>query len=105
MLTGSYALLVIAAGDDRIIAARLASPLVLGVGDGEFFAASDMMPILEHTERIIFLEDGDVASISREKSEIFHDGILVERPVELVDWSQENTKKGGFAHYMLKEPL
>ena len=103
MLTGSYALLVIAAGDDRIIAARLASPLVLGVGDGEFFAASDMMPILEHTERIIFLEDGDVASISREKSEIFHDGILVERPVELVDWSQENTKKGGFAHYMLKE--
>ena len=103
LLTGSYALLVIAAGDDRIIAARLASPLVLGVGDGEFFAASDMMPILEHTERIIFLEDGDVASISRKKAEIFHDGILVERPVELVDWSQETTKKGGFAHYMLKE--
>jgi len=102
-LTGSYALLVIAIGEERIIAARLASPLVLGVGDGEFFAASDMMPILEHTERIIFLEDQDVASISREKAEIYHDGIIVERPVELVDWSQETTKKGGFAHYMLKE--
>lgn len=102
-LMGSYALLVIARGEKRIIAARYASPLVLGVGDGEFFAASDMMPILEHTERAIFLEDGDVASISRKKAEIFHDGKLIERPVELVDWSREETKKGGFAHYMLKE--
>jgi glutamine---fructose-6-phosphate transaminase (isomerizing) len=102
-LTGSYALLVIALGEDRIIATRFASPLVLGVGDGEFFAASDMMPILEHTERIIFLEDEDIVSISREKAEIIHDGMVIERHVELVDWSQENTKKGGFAHYMLKE--
>jgi glucosamine--fructose-6-phosphate aminotransferase (isomerizing) len=102
-LRGSYALLVITAGEERIIAARQASPLVLGAGDGEFFAASDMMPILEHTERIIFLEDGDIASISPGKAEIFHEGKLIERPVELVDWSQEDTKKGGFAHYMLKE--
>jgi len=102
-LMGSYALLVIAAGENHIIAARYASPLVLGVGDGEFFAASDMMPILEHTERIIFLEDGDIASISHGEAEIFHEGKLIERPVELVDWSQEDTKKGGFAHYMLKE--
>ena len=102
-LMGSYALLVIARGEERIIAARYASPLVLGVGDGEFFAASDMMPILEHTERAIFLEDGDVASISRKKAEIFHDGKLIERPLEIVDWSREETKKGGFAHYMLKE--
>jgi len=102
-LRGSYALLVIATGEDRIIAARYASPLVLGAGDGEFFAASDMMPILEHTERIIFLEDGDIASISPGKAEIFHEGKLIERPVELVDWSHEDTKKGGFAHHMLKE--
>jgi glucosamine--fructose-6-phosphate aminotransferase (isomerizing) len=102
-LRGSYALLVIATGEDRIIAARHASPLVLGAGDGEFFAASDMMPILEHTERTIFLEDGDIASISPGKAEIFHEGKLIERPVELVDWSQEDSKKGGFAHYMLKE--
>jgi glucosamine--fructose-6-phosphate aminotransferase (isomerizing) len=69
-LTGSYALLVIAIGEDRIIAARYASPLVLGVGDGEFFAASDMMPILDHTERAMYLEDGDIASISQENAEI-----------------------------------
>ena len=73
-LTGSYALLIIAVDEDRIIAARYASPLVLGVGDGEFFAASDMTPVIEHTERAIFLEDGDIASLSHEKMEIFHEG-------------------------------
>jgi len=103
LLTGSFALLVIATGEDRIVAARYASPLVLGVGDGEFFAASDMTPIIDYTERAIFLEDGDVASISFEKAEIFHKGELVNRPLELIDWSGEDTKKGGFPHYMLKE--
>jgi len=103
MLTGSYALLVIANGENRIIAARYASPLVLGIGDGEFFAASDMTPVIDYTERAIFLEDGDIASISHEKIEIFHEGKPVQRPMELVDWSREDTKKGGFAHFMLKE--
>jgi glucosamine--fructose-6-phosphate aminotransferase (isomerizing) len=103
MLTGSYALLVITTGEDRIIAARYSSPLVLGIGDGEFFAASDMTPVMDHTERAIFLEDGDIASISLEKIEVFHEGKPVQRPVELFDWSREDTKKGGFAHYMLKE--
>ena len=102
-LTGSYALLVIATGEDRIIAARYASPLVLGVGDGEFFAASDMTPVIDHTERAIFLEDGDIASISHEKIELIHEGKPVQRPLELIDWSGEDTKKGGFPHYMLKE--
>ena len=63
-LKGSFALLVISTGADQIIAARYASPLVLGVGDGEFFAASDMTPILDYTERAIYLEDGDIACIS-----------------------------------------
>jgi len=102
-LTGSYALLIIATGEERIIAARYASPLVLGVGDGEFFAASDMTPVIDYTERAIFLEDGDIASISHEKIELFHNGQLVQRPLELIDWSGEDTKKGGFPHYMLKE--
>ena len=103
MLTGSYALLVIATGEDRVIAARYASPLVLGVGDGEFFAASDMTPVIDYTERAIFLEDGDIASISYEKIELFHEGKPVQRPLELINWSGEETKKGGFPHYMLKE--
>jgi glutamine---fructose-6-phosphate transaminase (isomerizing) len=102
-LEGSYAILVIAAGEDRIIAARNASPLVIGVGDGEFFAASDMTPVIEFTERAIFLEDGDTVSLSKKKIEIFHNGKPVARSVELIDWSLEDVRKGGFAHYMLKE--
>ena len=102
-LEGSYAILVIATGEDRIVAARNASPLVIGVGDGEFFAASDMTPVIEFTERAIFLEDGDTVSLSKKKIEIFHEGKVVTRPVELIDWSLEDIRKGGFAHYMLKE--
>jgi glucosamine--fructose-6-phosphate aminotransferase (isomerizing) len=102
-LEGSYAILTIASGEERIIAARNASPLVIGVGDGEFFAASDMTPVIEFTERAIFLEDGDTVSLSKKKIEIFHEGKPVTRPVELIDWSLEDVRKGGFAHYMLKE--
>ncbi len=102
-LEGSYAILVIANGENRIVAARHASPLVIGVGDGEFFAASDMTPVIEFTERAIFLEDGDTVSLSREKIEIFHEREPVTRPVELIDWSLDDVRKGGFAHYMLKE--
>jgi glucosamine--fructose-6-phosphate aminotransferase (isomerizing) len=102
-LQGSFALLVISAEEQRIIAARNASPLVIGIGDREFFAASDMTPILEYTERAIFLEDGDIADLTCEAVEIFHGTKTVTRPVELIDWSVEDTKKGGFSHYMLKE--
>lgn len=102
-LDGSFAILVMAAGEDKIIAARYASPLVIGIGDGEFFAASDMTPVIEHTERAVFLEDGDIVSLSKKKMEIFHGGKPVLRHVELIDWSVDDVKKGGFAHYMLKE--
>jgi glucosamine--fructose-6-phosphate aminotransferase (isomerizing) len=102
-LKGSYALLIISPEEQRIVAARNASPLVIGIGDGEYFAASDMTPILDHTERAIFLEDGDVASLARTKIEIYNGKDPVDRQVELVDWSVEDTKKGGFAHFMLKE--
>jgi len=102
-LVGTYALLVITAGENKIIAARYASPLVIGIGDGEFFAASDMMPILEHTNRVVYLEDGDVASISYTDVEIFNNNKLIVRPTEVITWLQESSKKGGFSHYMLKE--
>jgi glucosamine--fructose-6-phosphate aminotransferase (isomerizing) len=102
-LTGSFALLVIMEGDSRIIAAKRSSPLVLGIGDREFFAASDMTPLIEHTERAIFLEEGDVANITARKIEIYNNNIEVTRNIELVDISVEDVKKGGFPHYMLKE--
>jgi glucosamine--fructose-6-phosphate aminotransferase (isomerizing) len=103
-LEGSYALLVIANNEERMIVARNASPLVIGIGDGENFAASDMTPILEHTERAMFLEDGDIAAIgSGGEVTIYNQGTRVTRPLELIDWSLEDVKKGGFAHFMLKE--
>jgi glutamine---fructose-6-phosphate transaminase (isomerizing) len=103
MLKGSYAILAIAADTQQIVAARDCSPLVLGVGDGELFVASDMTPLLEHTERVLYLEDGDIANILADRIEISHHGQRVERPVELINWCVEDARKGGFAHYMLKE--
>lgn len=102
-LEGSYALLIITNKEDRMIVARNASPLVIGIGDGEIFAASDMTPILEHTERAMFLEDGDIATINGNEVAIYNQGNPVSRPLELIDWSLEDVKKGGFAHFMLKE--
>ena len=75
----------------------------IGVGDGEVFAASDMTPLLEYTERAIFLEDGDTALLSAGQVEVFHGGNPVTRKTDLIDWSVEDVKKGGFRHYMLKE--
>ncbi len=103
LLKGSYAVLAIAGETQRIVAARNASPLVLGIGDAEVFAASDMTPLLEYTERVVYLEDGDIADLTPDRYTIYHGGQKVERPVELISWCVEDTRKGGFDHYMLKE--
>lgn len=102
-LEGSYAILVVAEGDHRIIAARHHSPLVLGIGDGAMLAASDMTPILEHTRRMIVLEDGDVACLVPDGIEIYNGGTPAVRAEEIVQWSVEAVKKGGFPHFMIKE--
>jgi glucosamine--fructose-6-phosphate aminotransferase (isomerizing) len=103
LLKGTYALLVIATGANCIVAARNGSPLVLGIGDNEYFAASDMTPVLDYTERAVFLEDGDIACLTRGGVEIYQGARPVSRPVELIDWSPEEVRKGGFDHYMQKE--
>ncbi|MEN6518274.1 MAG: glutamine--fructose-6-phosphate transaminase (isomerizing) [Methanospirillum sp.] len=102
-LEGSYALLVTVEGRDEVIAARDSSPLVLGIGDQEVFAASDVTPLLGYTERVVYLEDGDLAEIDREGWHIYSRGTPVQRPMEHVDWDVETVKKGGFPHFMLKE--
>jgi len=102
-LEGSYAILVIAQDEPGIVAARKSSPLVLGIGDGETLAASDMTPLLEYTERVIFLEDGDVATLREGGITICCNGTAVQRPVEQVTWCLDDVKKGGFPHFMLKE--
>lgn len=102
-LKGSYALLVAAEGCDTIVGARNGSPLVIGIGDREFFCSSDITPLLEYTRRVIYLEDGDCIALLRSELQIFHDGNPVSRQVEEVDWDVEDAKKGGFTHFMLKE--
>lgn len=102
-LEGSWAILALADADDTLVAARQSSPLVLGVGDGECFAASDMTPLLAHTGRIVFLEDGDLAVIRPASIRILNRGVPVDRPCEEVSWAVEDTRLGGYPHYMLKE--
>ncbi len=102
-LEGSYAILALAKGDKRIVAARNRSTLVIGIGDDALFAASDMTPILEHTRRMVVLEDGDVATLAPASVCITNGGAPVDREEEIVQWSVEDVRKGGFRHFMLKE--
>src|SRR3989344_3902057 len=89
---------------DRIIAARMGSPIVLGLGDSGHLLASGPSPILPHTKKVVFLEDGEVAVITPEKHRIFKlDASKVKRRATEIDWNAEQAQKGGYEHFMLKE--
>jgi glucosamine--fructose-6-phosphate aminotransferase (isomerizing) len=102
---GAYAIAVMHRGEpDRLVGARMNVPLVVGVADGEAFLASDVAAILVHTNRVIFLEEGDVADIHPWGVSITDvAGAPQERAVSVVDWTPEAAEKGGFEHFMLKE--
>ena len=104
-LKGAYALGVIDRTDeDRIIAARSGSPLVIGVGESENFIASDVHALLKETQKFIYLENGDIAEITRDKISIFDlNGEFVEREIKSSKQSSDAAEKGEYAHYMLKE--
>jgi glucosamine--fructose-6-phosphate aminotransferase (isomerizing) len=102
---GTYGIALQYKGEpDKIIAARMGSPIVLGLGDGEHFIASDPSPILPHTKRVVFLEDGEVAVITPGNHRIFKlDASHVKREPTEIEWSAEEAQKGGYEHFMLKE--
>lgn len=104
-LEGAYALGVIHADQpDQLFAARKGSPLVVGVGIGENFIASDQLALLPVTDRFMFLEEGDIAKITTSQIQIFDcDGVKVERKVSQFEHGQAAAEKGEFKHYMLKE--
>ncbi|MDH7509816.1 MAG: glutamine--fructose-6-phosphate transaminase (isomerizing) [Methanolinea sp.] len=102
-LEGSYAILAVAEGYGGIVAARQGSPLVIGIADRACVAASDVTALLDHTDRVIYLEDGDIALLLPTGPVIWHGGEKADRPVRKVDWEVEEVRLGGFAHYMLKE--
>jgi len=103
-LEGSYAVLAIKAGEEKILAARKGSPLVLGVADHGTFLASDIPSFIEWTKKVIYLHDYDVVVATRDEIRFYN---LIEgevfRPLDTVEWEAEQAKKGGFEHYMLKE--
>ena len=104
-LRGTYALVIVSELEpDTIIAGRMMSPLVIGVGDGEMFLASDASAIIEHTNKMIFLENGDFVKIQGANYKLFNlEGEKIEREIEVVDWEIEDAEKGGYEHYMYKE--
>ncbi len=104
-LKGAYALGVIDRTDEeRIIAARSGSPLVIGVGENENFIASDVHALLKETQKFIYLENGDIAEITHDKISIFDlNGQFVEREIKVSKQSSDAAEKGEYAHYMLKE--
>jgi len=104
-LIGAYALGVIAVDNpDQLICARRGSPLLMGVGVGEHFIASDVSALLPVTNRVIYLEEGDVAQIERQSYRIFSaSGAEVSRPVQVSEISNESVSLGNYRHYMQKE--
>jgi glucosamine--fructose-6-phosphate aminotransferase (isomerizing) len=102
---GAYALVVMCADEpERIVAVRKVSPLVVGLGDGETFLASDIPAVLEHTRRFLVVEDGEMVVVDAAGASIeLIDGGAVDRPVLHVDWDAEQAEKGGYDTFMLKE--
>jgi glucosamine--fructose-6-phosphate aminotransferase (isomerizing) len=102
---GAYALGVVDETEpDLLLAARKGSPLVIGLGSDENYIASDQLALLQVTDRFMFLEDGDIAEISRTKVTVTDaSGAIVERPSHRYEHSEESSDKGAYKHYMLKE--
>jgi|SRR5215217_1643952 len=102
---GTYALAVVSATDPhRIVCTKNASPMVLGLSEGQNFIASDVPAVLEHTRDIVYMEEGDLAIVSAAKVEIFNrQGHPVNRATRRIDWTPMMAEKGGYKHFMHKE--
>jgi len=99
LLIGTYGLAVISRYDpNKIVAARLSSPLLIGLAEGYFLLASDASAVIEHTRKVVYLDDGEIAIIDRDKYTIIR-----EKRTEEIEWTDDQYHKENYPHYMLKE--
>lgn len=104
-IRGSYALGIIdSESPERLICTRKESPLIIGLGNGKNFMASDVPAILKHTRDVMFLENNEMAVIEKDKVSVYNSqGIEIEKAVTKIEWDMEQANKGGYPHFMLKE--
>ena len=103
-LEGRFAIVVVKKGEDQMIGARRGSPLVMGIGEGKYFLASDVPAFLSSTRKVIFLEDNEMAVVGSEaKITNFKTGAEVQRQVQEITWTAEDAQKGEYPHYLIKE--
>jgi glucosamine--fructose-6-phosphate aminotransferase (isomerizing) len=104
-LEGAFAIAVVSNRDlDKIVLAKLGPPAVVGMGEDEYFVSSDLNPLLIHTQNIVFLDDGEVAVITRSGAAFFNfAGESLEKKVDRISWNPLMIEKSGFKHFMLKE--
>jgi glucosamine--fructose-6-phosphate aminotransferase (isomerizing) len=102
---GAYGIAVISADEpDLLVAARNGSPLLVGVGEGEWFVASDASAILDHTRSVVYLDDGEMAILTRDGYRVRDlKANAIEKPVNQIEWDLATIERGGFPHFMLKE--
>ena len=102
---GTYGLAAITSDEkDKIVAARKGSPLLIGVGEGEYFIASDASAILAHTRNVVYLDDGDIAVVTRDGYKVLDlDSAIRDKPVTRIEWDLQQIERGGYPHFMLKE--
>lgn len=104
LVEGSYGLVALSRRENKLVAARQSSPLIIGIGEKETFVASDIPAILKHTKKVIYLKDKDIAVITAKGCKIKkQDGQAVDREIEEVKMNAAQIEKGGYKHFMLKE--
>jgi glucosamine--fructose-6-phosphate aminotransferase (isomerizing) len=105
LVEGTYGIAVISSKDpNKIVCARKGSPLLIGLGENEYYVASDVAAILQHTRQVVYLDDGEMGVLTPEGYEVLDlDARRVKKGVSRIDWSLDEIEKGGFDHFMLKE--
>ena len=102
-ITGTYAFIAIHADRKELVVARKESPLIVGIGDKENLVASDVPAVLDYTDRVVYVEDGDIGVITKNDIKFTRNGKEVERAEHRVPWSIEEAQKAGYDHFMIKE--